>query len=177
MSTRKSPHARPPSLEPAAPSIGKTTSGTALRGTGAAREEMPTLVDDVELEAARVASTKRSSAPPPPLAEDAAEVERPLTDHDIDITWAPDSELLDPEELFSKFVRLLGPFTRVPTITVTVERLSTLSLDNRMGFLVALIDGTTNIQTLLDVAGMPPREVLHAIVTLRDLGILALRDE
>ena len=45
-----------------------------------------------------------------------------------------------------------------------------------MGFLVALIDGETSIQSLLDVAAMPPREVLHALATLRDLGIIRFRD-
>jgi hypothetical protein len=125
------------------------------------RSETPTLVDAVELEAARLASMKGSMPPPP--------------EEEIEVVWAPESELLDPEQLFAKYVKLLGAFTRMPLVTVPFEELPSLSMDNRMGFLIALIDGTSSIQTLLDVAGMPPREVLHALVTLRDLGIVELR--
>ena len=139
----------------------------------AIRGEMPTLVDDVELETARLASARRSSAPPAPPTET---VSRAHSDHEIDVVWAPDSESLDPEVLFSKYVRLLGSFQRVPMLTVPFDQLASLSLDSRIGFLVALIDGASSIETLLDVAAMPPREVLHALVTLRDLGILTFRD-
>jgi len=62
-------------------------------------------------------------------------------------------------------------------VTVPFDQLSSLSLDNRMGFLIALIDGESSIQTLLDVASMPPREVLHALATLRDLGIIEFFEE
>jgi hypothetical protein len=46
-----------------------------------------------------------------------------------------------------------------------------------MGFLVALIDGASSIQNILDVAGMPQPEVLSALVTLRDLGIIGFPDD
>jgi hypothetical protein len=140
----------------------------------AIREDMPTLVDEVELEVARLASARRSSAPPaPPPVESSS---RAHSEHDIDVVWSPDAEPLEPEVLFSKYVQLLGPFRRVPVVTVPFEQLPSLSLDSRIGFLVALIDGASSIETLLDVAAMPPREVLHALVTLRDLGILTFRD-
>jgi hypothetical protein len=140
---------------------------------------MPTLVDEVELEAARIASAKQSSIPPSFKGEYQGERERPSrpqTDHEIEVAWDLDSEPADPEELFPKYVRMLGPFSCVPIVTVPFEKITSLALDHRMGFLVALIDGTSSIQTLLDVAGMAPREVLHALVTLRDLGIVAFRD-
>ena len=136
---------------------------------------MPTVVDDAALEAARLASMKRTSEFP---AHAPAAVADPRpSDGSIEVEWAPESESLDPEQLFSKYVKLLGAFTRVPRVTVPVEELPSLSMDNRMGFLIALIDGESSIQTLLDVASMPPREVLHALVTLRDLGIVAFREE
>ena len=142
---------------------------------GAIREEMPTLVDDVELEVARLASARRSSMPPAP-PQPTETTSRAHSDHEIDVVWAPDSESLAPEVLFSKYVKLLGSFRRVPMLTVPFDQLHSLSLDSRIGFLVALIDGASSIETLLDVAAMPPREVLHALVTLRDLGILTFRD-
>ena len=136
----------------------------------AERSERPTLIDDVELEAARLASMRPSTMPPDPFADP-----RPSTG-EIEVVWAPESAQLDAEELFSKYVKVLGAFTRVPIVTVPFEQLPSLSMDNRMGFLVALIDGSTSIQMLLDVAAMPPREVLHALATLRDLGIVGFLD-
>jgi hypothetical protein len=130
---------------------------------GAFRAEIPTLVDDVELETARLASMRD---PTPSVADE------------IDVVWSPESEPVDPEKTYSKYVALLGAFSRVPVVTVSFDALRSLSMDSRMGFLIALIDGASTIETLLDVAaGMPPREVLHALVTLRDLGIVELREE
>jgi hypothetical protein len=173
MSTRKLPRVTAP------PKHGSPGSGEKRRVTPDAapesvRDAMPTLVDEVELEAARIASTKQSSIPPS-FQEARERPSRPTTDHEIEVAWDVDDEPADPEELFPKYVRMLGPFSRVPIVTVPFEKITTLALDHRMGFLVALIDGTSSIQTLLDVAGMAPREVLHALVTLRDLGIVAFR--
>jgi hypothetical protein len=136
---------------------------------------MPTLVDDAELEAARIESMRESSPPPPVSAAGPVPAPR-ASEGEIEVLWAPESEQLEPEDLFAKYVKMLGAFTSIPYVTVPFEELPTLSLDSRMGFLIALIDGGSTIQELLDVAGMPPREVLHALVTLRDLGIVRLRD-
>ena len=131
-------------LEPT-PAPGETKRTTVIPpgGAEAVRSELPTLVDEAELEAARIASMRHSSTPPvPPAAPSAAE---------IHVEWAPDSGL-DPEEIFSGYVLLLGAFTRVPVLRVPLEELPSLSMDNRLGFLVALIDGASSIQNLLDVA-------------------------
>jgi hypothetical protein len=138
------------------------------------RAETPTLVDEVELEAARLASMRNSSIPS--IQSAVVATARPA-DAEIEVVWATEPEPAEPEQLFSKYVRLLGAFTRVPIVTVPFEKIPSLSMDNRMGFLIALIDGTSTIQTLLDVASMPPREVLHALVTLRDLGIVEFRED
>src|SRR5262249_46445153 len=142
-------------------------------GADALRREMPTLVDEAELEAARLASMRTSSVPSIPQAAPRV----PAQSGEIDVVWDPESEALDAENLFAKYVALLGAFTRVPFVTVPFDQLPSLSLDARMGFLVALVDGSSSIQTILDVSGMPPREVLHALATLRDLGIVSFRPE
>ena len=142
-------------------------------GAEAVRGEMPTLIDDAELETARLASMRRSSVPPAPRTAENA----PPHEGEIHVVWDPESEPFEAEALFSKYVAILGPFTRMPVVTVPFDQLPSLSMDSRMGFLVALIDGSSSIQTILDVAGMPPREVLHALATLRDLGIVGFRAE
>ncbi|HEY2513645.1 MAG TPA: hypothetical protein VGI39_22405 [Polyangiaceae bacterium] len=143
-------------------------------GSDTVRGEMATLVDDGEMEEARLESMRRSSV----SLETAAKVPpAPASEADIDVVWAPESKTLDTHELFTKYAAILGDFNRVPIVTVPFDQLPSLSMDSRMGFLVALIDGTSSIQTLLDVAGMPAREMLHALVTLRDVGIVGFGDE
>lgn len=127
----------------------------------APRAEMPTITDEVALEVARLAS-RRSSRPPPPSAS-----------MEIEVEWE-----LEPEgmESVADFTARLGSLARVPTMTVPFDQLATLSLDNRMGFLIAMVDGTSTIQTLLDVAAMPVLEVLRALVMLEERGIVEFRD-
>jgi hypothetical protein len=51
-----------------------------------------------------------------------------------------------------------------------------LPLDSRAGFVVSLIDGCVTVETILDMAGLPEREVLELLGTLRDLGAVELRE-
>jgi hypothetical protein len=63
---------------------------------------------------------------------------------------------------------------RIPMILVDADRLLATKLDARAGFLVALIDGVTSVEALLDLSGMPLRETLDLIEDLRRRGIVAL---
>ena len=141
-------------------------------GGSAVRSNLQTLVDEVELEAARLESMRRSSVPPPPPAANST----PPPADEINVEWAPEPTT-DADDRFSGYAVVLGAFSRVPLVRVPFEELSSLSMDSRMGFLVALVDGSSTIQNILDVAGMPEREVLHALVTLREAGIIGFRDE
>jgi hypothetical protein len=128
----------------------------------APRAEMPTLTDEAALEVARLASLRRTSRPPPPSAS-----------MEIEVEWEPEPEDVEPVE---RFAARLGSFARVPTLTVPFDQLAALSIDNRMGFLIAMVDGTSSIQTLLDVAAMPMLEVLRTLVTLEEQGIVEFRE-
>jgi hypothetical protein len=48
----------------------------------------------------------------------------------------------------------------VPALAVSIDALRCAQLDHREGFLVSLLDGATNLETLLDLCGMPIREAL-----------------
>src|SRR5258708_36250049 len=91
------------------------------------RQEMPTLTDPVELEAARVISTFTS---PPPAIE-------------VELVDVPDDVLLLDYE------RRLGPFTRVPSLGVARETLATLTLDPRAAFVLSLVDGSMRVVDIL----------------------------
>ncbi len=63
---------------------------------------------------------------------------------------------------------------RIPMVLVGPQRMRATKLDARAGFLLALIDGVTSVQGVLDVSGMPPEETLELIEDLRRRGIIAL---
>jgi hypothetical protein len=62
----------------------------------------------------------------------------------------------------------------VPRLVRRPQSLIGLPLDHKTGFVLALIDGETNVQTLIDVAGMPPVEVVSTIERLVELGVVVL---
>jgi hypothetical protein len=63
---------------------------------------------------------------------------------------------------------------RIPMVLVDSERLFAMKLDGRAGFLVALIDGATSVEALLDLSGMSAQETIDLIEELRRRGIIAL---
>jgi hypothetical protein len=110
---------------------------------------------------------RRAAAPKPPApeltldfphAEPISEV-RPVTPKAGSLRPASDPRAL---------------LARIPMILVDAERLLATKLDARAGFLVALIDGVTSVEALLDVSGMSPQETLDLIEDLRRRGIIAL---
>lgn len=53
--------------------------------------------------------------------------------------------------------------------------LTGLALDHRAGFLLTFIDGTSSLDDLLDVTGLPRLDVLRIIEQLVEAGVLRLR--
>lgn len=77
--------------------------------------------------------------------------------------------------LVAQYTARLGSLERVPRIAMPTDRLATLSLDHRVGFLLALVDGASPIETIIDMSGMSPPDVLRTFVELHERGIIALR--
>jgi hypothetical protein len=65
--------------------------------------------------------------------------------------------------------------TSVPTLTMSIGSLRSAVLDHRAGFLLSLLDGATDLETLLDVCGMPAKEALGLLDELQRRGFVALR--
>ncbi len=63
----------------------------------------------------------------------------------------------------------------VPRLVAPPERLKALPLDHKAGFVLACIDGESTVQTLIDVSGLPPVEVVHTLERLVELGIVLVR--
>ena len=68
-----------------------------------------------------------------------------------------------------------APGRQVPRIVRTKAEVAAAPIDHRAGFLLAHIDGVTNVQGLVDIAAMPENEVWEILERLRRLGIVAIR--
>jgi hypothetical protein len=69
----------------------------------------------------------------------------------------------------------LGPLDRVPTVVVQRSQLRWLSIDHRAGFILSLIDGTSSIEMILDVCGMPKLDAIRILFELVQQKIVALK--
>ncbi len=68
------------------------------------------------------------------------------------------------------------PLGAVPSLAITVEGLRFLPLDSRAAYLLSLVDGQCNVETILDVCDMGRDETLAMLVNLLQLGAIELRE-
>jgi hypothetical protein len=63
---------------------------------------------------------------------------------------------------------------RTPILTLDASELRTRALDHRAGFLVSLIDGSSTVETILDLCAMPNDDALKILHKLLSVGIVTL---
>ena len=61
-------------------------------------------------------------------------------------------------------------------VQMSVEELKLLPLDHRAGYLLSRMDGSIDLETLVEVAALPRDEVLRMVRDLVDSGVVAFRD-
>lgn len=66
----------------------------------------------------------------------------------------------------------VSPFV-VPRILMDKSEIIELPLDHRAGYILALVDGKTNVQTIIDIAGMDEAEVKNMLESLLLFGVLS----
>jgi hypothetical protein len=62
-------------------------------------------------------------------------------------------------------------------IAVPLDELKRHSLDSVMGFLLSLLDGATDVETLIDISGLPRPLVLDHLRSLLERGVIARRSD
>jgi hypothetical protein len=77
--------------------------------------------------------------------------------------------------LEGKLVGALGSLDHVPMVGVPRSQLLCLSLDHRAGFVLSLVDGSSTLEMILDVCGMPRLDALQIVQELLHRKIIALR--
>lgn len=63
----------------------------------------------------------------------------------------------------------------VPALAVPANRVKELPLDHKAGFLLSLMDGATDLATLVEVSAMDRDEVLRIIRELQESGVVEFR--
>jgi len=76
------------------------------------------------------------------------------------------------DALEQHYLATVGSLTSVPSIAVSERELRVFGLDHSAGFIVAQIDGITNVETILDVCGMPRLTALRILSDLAARGIV-----
>jgi hypothetical protein len=69
----------------------------------------------------------------------------------------------------------LGSLDRVPSVLVQRAQLRWLSIDHRAGFVLSLIDGSSTLEMILDVCGMPRLDAIRILHELVAQKIVALK--
>ncbi|HEV3192683.1 MAG TPA: hypothetical protein VGY54_19380 [Polyangiaceae bacterium] len=62
-----------------------------------------------------------------------------------------------------------------PVVIMQPDSLKRLPLDHRAGFVLSLIDGSVDLETLVDLSGMDRNEVLALVRHLCDSGIVVFQ--
>lgn len=78
------------------------------------------------------------------------------------------------EALEGECLSFVGSESAVLVAAVSPEELKRFALDNVSGFLVSLMDGATNVETLLDISSLPRLLALRHLRSLLERGIIAV---
>jgi hypothetical protein len=64
----------------------------------------------------------------------------------------------------------------VPCLAKPSGDLLDLPLDGREGFVLSLVDGRSDVETIVDISGLPEEETIEIILKLCYLGAVELRE-
>lgn len=77
--------------------------------------------------------------------------------------------------LENMYAARLGPLDRVPMVVVPRTQMRWLSIDHRAGFVLSLIDGTSTVEMILDMCGMPRLDALRILQELVQQKVVSMR--
>lgn len=80
-----------------------------------------------------------------------------------------------PDEIDPETPRPSMPPHAVPRVVADAAFIRVLPLDARDGFLLAHVDGASDLRTLVDVTGMTELEVTSIVEKLLELGVVEVR--
>jgi hypothetical protein len=78
------------------------------------------------------------------------------------------------EALERECLSAVGSASAILVLSVSPAELKAFALDNVSGFLLSLIDGATDVETLVDICGLPRLLALRRLRDLIERGIIAV---
>jgi hypothetical protein len=153
-------------------------------------DERPTVVPDFDPQAfARDSEIKQRAASPAESRPTIDQVRRLHLDGDHEQALFLVTRLLELVPLHSEATRLstdcrealereylssVGSASAILVVAVSHEELKTLALDNVSGFLLSLMDGATDAETILDICGLPRLLALRHLRSLLERGVVVI---
>jgi hypothetical protein len=62
-----------------------------------------------------------------------------------------------------------------PVVAMTSDALKRLPLDHRAGFVISLMDGSMDLETIIELCGMDRREAIELVRDLYESGVVVFR--
>ncbi len=76
--------------------------------------------------------------------------------------------------LVSMYSARLGALDQAVSVALPADQIRWLSLDHRSGFMLSLVDGSSSVEEILDICGMPRLDALQILCALLDQRVIAL---
>jgi hypothetical protein len=140
------------------------------------RERLPTILDEVATEEARIASVLMDTNPPrakraprqPGQTERPAESEPEI---EIDVRYS-EVEGLKPDTQLALLRARLSPLGRVPSLVRKLNDLGPIIEDPKTAYVLGFVDGLLPLETIIEVAGLPEIETLQILDRALDQHLL-----
>lgn len=88
---------------------------------------------------------------------------------EVRLMTRPDMGAVATDETWARSV------TGAPVVVMAADALKRLPLDHRAGFLLSMMDGAIDLDTLAEIAAMPRVEVLRVVRDLFESGVVEFR--
>jgi hypothetical protein len=132
------------------------------------REALPTIIDPVATEEARIASVLMDSAPP--RTAQGATTAAPEMEVNVEYETV---DALDPDEQLAFLRARLAPMKRIPALTRKLAELGPVIADPKMAYVLGFIDGVLPLETIVEVAGLPELETLNILERAIEQGAIS----
>lgn len=117
----------------------------------------------------RVASVAPSKLAPPPVPEDFPPESDTKPSSEVRIVTRPQWGVVLTNQAWARSIR------GAPYVAMSNEALKRLPLDHRAGFVLSLMDGSLDLETIVELCGMEPEEALGLVRDLHASGVIGFR--
>jgi HD-GYP domain-containing protein (c-di-GMP phosphodiesterase class II) len=138
-------------------------------------------VDAADVELAAPEATRLPSLAPtaggvsvPPAARMSGQYARIVVPPPVVSSIPPAAAAATPEEVEQRYLKTLGPLSRIARPGRTPEEMARLPLDHFAGYMLTFVDGASTLETIVDASGLPRLEALRILRDLVASGAIAL---